>query len=71
MFAWGIVSSSQFFLTGRTSFLVCRFLVALFTGAIIPNVIMVCILRTRSYDWILVSDLLETRAEGLAMMMEY
>lgn len=42
MFAWGLVSASQFFLTGKTTFLVCRFLLALFTGAVIPNVLIVC-----------------------------
>lgn len=42
MIAWGLVSASQFFLTGKKTFLACRFLLALCTGAVVPNAIMVC-----------------------------
>lgn len=42
MFAWGLASASQFFLTGKSTFLLCRFLLAFFTGAVIPNVLIVC-----------------------------
>lgn len=40
MTLWGLVSISQFWLTGRTTFLVTRFFIALFSSAVIANIIM-------------------------------
>ncbi|CAN8104480.1 unnamed protein product [Discula destructiva] len=40
MFLWGCVSVSQFWLTGRTTFLVTRFFIALFSAAIVGNTVL-------------------------------
>ncbi|KAK2794151.1 hypothetical protein FQN52_009233 [Onygenales sp. PD_12] len=37
MILWSIVSAAQFFLSGRTSFLVCRSLLAILQGGFIPD----------------------------------
>jgi len=38
MTLWSIVASCQFFLVGRTSFLVCRCLLGVLQGGFIPDV---------------------------------
>ncbi|KAK6360111.1 hypothetical protein TWF730_006264 [Orbilia blumenaviensis] len=40
MCSWAIVSGAQFFLSGRTSFLVCRCLLGLLQGGFIPEVVL-------------------------------
>ena len=37
---FSVISSAQFFLTGRASFLACRFLISFFQGGFIPDVIL-------------------------------
>lgn len=37
MTLWGLVSLSQFWLTGRTTFLITRFFIALFSSGVIAN----------------------------------
>lgn len=40
MILWSIVSVSQFWITGRTPFLITRFFIALFSSAITANTIL-------------------------------
>lgn len=40
MIMWSIVSGAQFWLSGRTSFLVCRVLIATLQGGFIPDIIL-------------------------------
>ncbi|KAK2782504.1 hypothetical protein FQN53_009743 [Emmonsiellopsis sp. PD_33] len=40
MILWSIVSAAQFFLSGRTSFLVCRSLLAILQGGFIPDMVL-------------------------------
>lgn len=40
MTLWGLVSISQFWLTGRTTFLITRFFIALFSSGVIANSIV-------------------------------
>jgi hypothetical protein len=40
MGAWAIITLFQFFLTGRTSFLICRCLLGLAQGSFIPDLLL-------------------------------
>ena len=40
MVAWSIVGSAQYYLKGKTSFLVCRALLGMLQGGFIPEVIL-------------------------------
>ncbi|KAK3716312.1 hypothetical protein LTR37_006462 [Vermiconidia calcicola] len=40
MIMWSIVAGSQFFLTGRASFLTCRVLIGMLQGGFIPDIIL-------------------------------
>jgi hypothetical protein len=41
MTLWSVVASAQFFLNGRTPFLVCRCLLGVLQGGFIPDVSMI------------------------------
>ena len=50
MVPWSIVASSQFWLSGRSSFLTCRALLALLQGGFIPDVFLPCHYLPASVD---------------------
>lgn len=40
MCAWAIVTAAQFFLSGRTSFFACQFLLGILEGGFIPTLVL-------------------------------
>lgn len=53
MLLWGTVSTCQFWLSGRTSFLITRFFLALFSAGVVGNTVIV---RTTSVPCVIMAS---------------